>query len=232
MLKDLPGFQGSQADVFLKLGGSILGDLSKCQELASSLSVLAASYKIIIFPGGGPIDKYIESLDQSLHFPPLVHHQACARAQDQTGLIFGSLCNNAGYFCTPTELADIFSAKKLAIMLPMKLIIDLDVFAKGWEITSDTMSAFFAYLFSIERFAILTNVDGVYQSRDDISGRPIPSLRASELKDWGRTSVDECLSPFLLKHNMRCHVLNGFKPSVVTNWIRTGECNGTTILPE
>ncbi len=232
MREPLPGFQASGADVLLKLGGSLLGDMERCRALATALGDLAREQRVVVFPGGGPIDNYIEELDRDLNFAPWTHHRLCARAQDQTGLIFGSLLENRGFFDTPVELPPVLDAGRLAVMLPARMIVELDVFEQSWRITSDTMSAFFADLFGARRFAILTNVDGVYRDPERRDEGPLPRIAASELACWGRTSVDECLSPFLLRQGMACSVLDGFDTAAVVDWVRTGACRGTEIVPE
>ena len=228
----LPGFRDPGVDLFLKIGGSLLQKLDACQELAQTLERLARTHRLVLFPGGGPIDNYIESLDESLHFAPPIHHQLCARAQDQTGLIFGSFMENAGYFTRLVELGGLLAARRPAILLPAAMILDLDVFEQSWKITSDTMAAYFAHLVRADRFAILTDVDGVYDDVNRPEDGVLSELPASRLLGRGRTAVDECLPPFLLKHGLACQVLNGFDVEAVESWITGTARPGTAILPE
>jgi len=233
MTQDLPGFQGQSVDAFLKLGGSLLSDLNACRRLGELLEGFAGrGMNIVVFPGGGPIDNYIETLDQDLDFSPVIHHNLCARAQDQTGLIFGSLLKRRSFFSVPVELESIFRTDDLAIMLPSKMIVELNVFEQSWKITSDSMAAFFADLFGARRLGILTNVSGIFEDPDDPDRLPIPEIEASRLLDRGRTSVDECLAPFLLKTSRRCDVLDGFDLPTVEQWLTEDDCRGTRILPE
>ncbi len=232
MKNTLPGFHTPRVEVFLKLGGSILSRFDKCRELAELLSTASRTHRIVLFPGGGPIDKYIESIDKDLHFQPHIHHQLCARAQDQTGLIFGTLCSNAMFFTNPVEIEPILDRGALAIMLPMDQIVGLDVFEQSWRVTSDTMSAYFAFLVSADRFAILTDVDGIFDSLQNTTPGPRPTINASELLSRKATCVDECLPDFLLHYQMPCAVLNGLDCNVVGEWIANDICSGTMILPK
>lgn len=233
MIETLPGFQGQSVDVFLKLGGSLLSDLTACRRLGELLESFSARGKnIVVFPGGGPIDNYVEQLDADLKFEPMIHHNLCARAQDQTGLIFGSLVERRGFFSVPVELERIFQDDELAIMLPMRMIVELNVFEQSWRITSDTMAAFFSDLFGANRLGILTNVGGIYEDPNDPDRGAIPEVRASELVSRGRTSVDECLAPFLLGKSRRCDVLHGFDLPAIGEWLEEDRCGGTRILPE
>lgn len=225
------GFKNSKIDVFIKLGGSILSDLNKCKELAAIIDNLSHVFRIVVFPGGGPIDKYIEKLDVDLKFPPSIHHQLCSRAQDQTGLIFGSFCSNAKFFTTFLEMNEILEAGHLAIMLPMKQIVEMDVFEQTWDITSDSMAAYFANLTQANRFAILTNVDGLFNDINSEKSVLIQEINASDLKHQGLTCVDACISEYLLANKLTCTVLNGFNVLAVKAWIKKESFLGTTIYP-
>ncbi len=57
--------------------------------------------RVFVVPGGGPTDKAIEAIDQRHSLAPDTHHRACARAQDQTGLM---ICDPAfSRILTPCE---------------------------------------------------------------------------------------------------------------------------------
>ncbi len=226
----LPGFQNLGVDILIKLGGSLLSDLEKCKLLALELSDLGGYYNIVVFPGGGPIDNYIEKLDKSISFQPEIHHNLCARAQDQTGLIFGSMCNNAEFFSTFVVMKKIFDENKLAIMLPMNMIVNLNVFEQSWKVTSDTMAAYFANILSADKFAILTNVNGIYK-KPDMSGNICNTINASILNDKPATCVDACLPSFLLEKNQTCHILNGYDVESIRDWIENKTNKGTVIYP-
>lgn len=226
----MKGLLPAPAEVFLKLGGSLLADMEACRQLAKIINDASHTKKIIVFPGGGPIDNYIEEIDKQLAFPPIYHHNLCARAQDQTGLMFASLCSNAAFFSTIQEARLALERGRLAIMLPSKMILELDAFEQTWEVTSDFMSAWFAQLLGVERFAILTNVEG-YFAGGPLTGELIPEISASQLIGLGRTCVDECTPPYLLAVGLRCDVLNGFNSKAVLDWLYSDLCHGTRIVP-
>jgi aspartokinase-like uncharacterized kinase len=222
------GFKETKLDYFIKLGGSLMNPFKNFSVLADYFGNLAKENNYIIFPGGGVIDNYIESIDKDYPLAPIVHHHLCARAQDQTGLFFYSQCNNAEFFEDFIDIENIFLKRKLAIMLPMKQIINLNVFEMTWDITSDTMSAYFAYLLGAKNFVILTNVDGLYE---DIS-KPdtlIREISATNLIKYGHSVVDACLAPFLLNKGMDCVILNGNNKDNIENFFNNRQYNGTFI---
>ncbi|MFG2531019.1 hypothetical protein [Streptomyces sp. NPDC048516] len=228
------GFRDFGVDVLVKLGGSLLADFDRARLLGETLSRVARTQRVVVFPGGGPIDNYIEEVDRKLNFAPDVHHQLCARAQDQTGLMFSALCPNSQVFTRPVELPPVLAAGQVAIMLPMHEIIELDVFERSWVITSDSMAAWFARFFGARRFAILTDVPGIRRP-DDPSERYLERVSTAEAGAMGRTSIDECLPPFLEANAMSCTVLDGRDHQTVEKWFAgvPGEPGpGTTVYPD
>ncbi|WP_405710602.1 MULTISPECIES: hypothetical protein [unclassified Streptomyces] len=223
------GFRDFGVDVVVKLGGSLLADFDRARELGETLSRLAATHRVVVFPGGGPIDNYIEDVDRTLHFPADIHHQLCARAQDQTGLIFSTLCPGSKVFTRPVEVSSVLDEKRVAIMLPMEQIIGLDVFERSWVITSDSMAAWFARFFGARRFAILTDVPGIRRPEGD--GTYLERLSTVDAAAMGRTSIDECLPPFLEANGMSCTVLNGQDHASVENWFQGMPAPGTEVYP-
>jgi aspartokinase-like uncharacterized kinase len=186
----------------------------------------------MVVPGGGPTDNTIESLDREYGFDPDTHHRACARAQDQTGLmICDSSLSDALRPCEDLEEARrCLDAGQVAVLLPSRLIFALDPFERTWEITSDAMAAYFAWLVRCPRVLILTNVDGIY--RDRAVGDPAKLVRraaASELAPMGQTAVDSCTGPFLDAHGLSAWVLNGAHPERVLAAVRGEDVLGTYI---
>ncbi len=231
MAASLPGFWPQNVDVFVKLGGSLLRDFGKCRDLATLLASHTADQFIVVFPGGGPVDKLIEAFDTELHFASGIHHRLCARAQDQTGLIFGSFLENPAFVRYPVELRKALAEKKLAVMLPAELIVNLDVFEQSWAISSDTMAAYFADFLGAKRFAILTDVEGVFEDLAAEHRRLLPVVTATRLIEMGPTSVDGCLAPFLLDRRLPCQVLDGYDLQGVSAWLKGDETRGTRIEP-
>jgi hypothetical protein len=193
-----------------------------------------AGSRLVVIPGGGPTDKTIEALDKRHPFAPNTHHRACARAQDQTGLMISDPA--FGTDLVPCENLEQVTAAldegKVAVLLPSSIIFAIDPFERTWEITSDGMSAWFAWLLGTKQLVILTDVDGVYPPQSVFEGPPIPKIAASQLDLWGHTAVDACTPSFLKRHGISCWVLHGGKPGRLASALGGQKTVGTLILPE
>ena len=219
-------------DYVIKLGGSLTSDIVKAKQLAATLAATAGKIRMVIFPGGGPIDNYIESVDRQFALHEQTHHQACARAQDQTGLIFANF--DLQVFETTDNvqgIRDILNRGKIPVLLPSTLIFLLDPFEKTWDITSDSMGAYFSYLLEAREFVILTDVDGVYDQdpKKHAGAKLISNLNSNDLSAMGMTSVDKTLSDFVNRSKTDCRVLNGHNFDNLTRFFHNQDYIGTYI---
>lgn len=227
------GFIDYRIDAVVKFGGSLLNDADKC---SSAIKALVAARdmgtRVLVIPGGGPTDKTIEALDARHPYAPDTHHRACARAQDQTGLMISDpVFSDALHPCeTLEEVRAALDDKKVAVLLPSRLIFDLDPFERTWEITSDAMAAWFAWLVHAKQLVILTNVAGVFaDGRIDSPEALIREISATDLMELGHTAVDACTAPFLAATRIDCWVLDGDKPERLVEALSGKSPTGTFI---
>ena len=222
----LQGFINYRVDATVKFGGSLLADEQACRGTVQALQSAAQDGKrLLVIPGGGPTDNTIEELDSRTPFVADTHHRACARAQDQTGLMISDPCFSSGLRAVETleEMRHALDQGLVPVLLPSRLIFAIDPFERTWEITSDAMAVWFSWLVRCKTTLILTNVDGVY--RDGKVGSEahfIPELTAADLMQMGHTAVDSCTPAFLVEHRLNCWVLNGKYPDRITQLLVDG----------
>ena len=229
----MQGFTDYKIDAVIKFGGSILADKDMCQKTINSITGLVENgYRIMVVPGGGPTDNTIEALDKRHPFNPDTHHRACARAQDQTGLMISDPVWNSRLIPCETleEVKKANDSYMAGVILPSRLIFDLDPFERTWEITSDAMSVYFSWLVGAKHTIILTNVDGVYlDGKIGDRDKLIKSIMASELESLGHTAVDVCTPAFLNAKKMNCFVMNGQRSETMLDFLNGKEVTGTFI---
>ncbi|NER48175.1 MAG: aspartate kinase [Symploca sp. SIO1A3] len=222
----LKGFVDYNVDATVKFGGSLLADEQACRNTVRALQSAAQQGKrLLVIPGGGPTDNTIEELDARTPFVPDTHHRACARAQDQTGLMISDPCFSNGLRAIETleEMRHTLDEGIIPVLLPSRLIFDIDPFERTWEITSDAMAVWFAWLVRCNLTLILTNVDGVYRDgKVDSEAHFLPEVTASELAQMGHTAVDACTPAFLVEHGLDCWILNGKYPDRITQLLVDG----------
>jgi aspartokinase-like uncharacterized kinase len=231
----LRGYVEYGVDYVVKFGGSLLNDIESCRMMIQTLAGLARDpgTRFLVIPGGGPTDKAIEKLDKLAHFHSNTHHRACARAQDQTGLM---ICDP--FFCrdlvaceTLEEVRFALDTKSVPVLLPSRTIFDLDPFERIWEISSDGMAAWYSWLVHCRELIVLTDVDGVFERGETaVPDRLIPEITASDLAALGHNAVDECTAPFLAARGINAWVLNGRCADRLALVVQGRSTRGTRIL--
>lgn len=143
------GFTDYSIEYVIKFGGSIIENPEVCKKALNKLEdLIQDGHRMLVVPGGGPTDLTIERLNERYNFNPDTHHRACAKAQDQTGLMLEGLSSSEkSVACEDLNaVLESLSNKKLPILMPSRIIFDIEPFERTWVITSDSMAAWFAWL--------------------------------------------------------------------------------------
>lgn len=209
----MKGFVDNRVDVVVKFGGSLLADKDcVCEFISGIRDSCSAGKRIVIIQGGGPTDNAIELLDEWAQFHKNTHHHACALAQDQTGLMLADPnISDVLVACADIDAArKVMNDGKAAVILPSKIVLAVDPFERTWDITSDSMSAWFAWLLGSKDVVICTNMDGVYPAgRVGDNGELIPSVTCDELEALGHSAVDKYFAGFVREKDLNAWIING-----------------------
>jgi len=228
------GFTNYNIDWVVKFGGSLLFDVAATKSMVSVIRELSEEgHRLLILPGGGPTDKTIEAIDKKVGFTLDIAHEACALAQDQTGLMICDPCFSDGLMpCrTLSEALQALETGKTPVLLPSLLIRVVDPIQRTWEITSDAVAGWLAWLVGAPKLAILTNVDGIYEpGQVGNSNSLFAQIEATKAADLGLTAIDTCLASFLVAKGLDCYVLNGLHPSRLASIVRHQPTIGTLVI--
>ncbi|CDZ64456.1 Aspartate/glutamate/uridylate kinase [Neorhizobium galegae bv. orientalis] len=233
MIGLIKGFAPYGFSIVVKFGGSLMRDFAVCKTALAELERLCRSgHRILVVPGGGIPDKAIESIDAVHRLAPFTAHHACALAQDQTGYLLADPAFSSAVVCCSTlgECRSLAESGKIPVLLPSRILFAMDPVAWSWDITSDAVAAWIAWVTDTPRLAILTNVDGVYRNAvTDDPAALIREITAHELSQLGHTSVDACAANFMAEKGIAGCVLNGSYPRRLGDWLEGKRVTGTNI---
>lgn len=86
----------------------------------------------------------------------------------------------------------------------------LNAFEKTWEITSDAIAAWFAWILQAKKFVIFKSMDGLFKNGDITNkNKLIREIFIEDLIQMGNNALDACVAPFLFQKNMDCYIING-----------------------
>ncbi|MEJ2240654.1 MAG: delta 1-pyrroline-5-carboxylate synthetase [Candidatus Bathyarchaeota archaeon] len=197
----------------LKIGGSLAKDPYILKRLCNELGILAKNHRILIVPGGADFADIIREFDKKYNLSCLVTHKMAVLAMDQYGLFLSDLISDS-YVSYSLENIN-FNKGKSPILLPSHIMFRENPLENSWDITSDSIAAYIAYLLRAEKFLIIKDVDGIFSQdpKKSIKTQLINELTAQELNKWNiTTSVDKSLPRILLKINLDCYIVNGKYP--------------------
>ncbi len=193
-------------DWVVKLGGSLFPEdaINFCKALVGK--------KVLIICGGGELANKIREYDDKIKFSDTAAHKTAILCMDILGILLADKIEEAEAVYSLGDATKVFDEGKLPVLLPSKLLEYLDPLEHSWNITSDSISVYIAWLLKT-KILIVTNVDGIYTKEPSHNGaKLIKDISAKKLLNFGESSVDENLPELLLKYNLNCYVVNGKYP--------------------
>ena len=204
-------------EAVLKIGGSLTKQPKSLVKLCKELSVLAQIHRIVVVPGGGEFADTVRRLDKKFRLSNVSAHKMATLAMDQFGLLLSDITPDSYVSYEIKEIKKKLETK-LPIFLPSKFMFLEDPLENSWDVTSDSISAYFADKLEAKKLILVTDVDGIF-NRDPKSSqktRLIDEVSVDELLNLGeRTSVDKCTPQLLSKSYLDCYVVNGHYPERV-----------------
>jgi len=198
-------------EAILKIGGSLAKDSSSLKKLCHQLSELVKTHKIAVVPGGAEFADIVRKFDKKYGLSKKVAHRMAILAMDQYGLFLSDMIPDS---YVSYELKKILNPNKLGIpiFLPSKYMFQKDPLENSWDVTSDTISAYFAEKLNAKKLLLVTDVDGIFLKYPKKKGenKLLETVSAKQLKTWNKTtSVDKSIARMLLKTKLQCYVVNG-----------------------
>jgi len=196
--------------ILIKLGGSLIRSAKRIiKDLLEYTN--STGETILIVPGGSIFADTVRKINPSQE----AAHWMAILAMEQYGYY---LADGTG-----AKLIDNPDLKGggTYILLPYDFLKNNDELPHTWDVTSDTIAAWFASRMGA-RFIKVTDVDGIY-----LNGALQNELLAGELIGK-ETCVDAELPSFLMRNKMNCEIVNGNCPGRVVDALK-GNVIGTLI---
>lgn len=196
--------------ILIKLGGSLIQNartiVKEIMDFTNS-----TSETILIVPGGSIFADTVRRVDpgeESANWMAVL-------AMEQYGYYLAD--GTGAQLIDNLEIPDTGTY----ILLPYRILKEKDELPHTWDVTSDTIAAWFALQLGA-RFIKVTDVDGIY-----LNGMLQKELRADEIIGK-ETCVDAELPIFLMKNKINCQIINGNCPGRLINALK-GNFFGTVI---
>ena len=207
----------------VKLGGSLFPEdaINVCKALIGK--------NAMVICGGGDLANKIREYDASIKFSDTAAHKTAIMCMDILGMLVADKVDDAEVVYSIEDAKKAVDNCKLPVLLPSRLFEYLDPLEHSWNVTSDSISVYMAWLLK-SKILIVTNVDGIYDTNPSRDGaKLLKSINAKKLLNFGETSVDENLPELLLKYKLDCYVVNGKFPERAVSIIE-GKSSISTLI--
>ncbi|WP_409201097.1 delta 1-pyrroline-5-carboxylate synthetase [Methanobrevibacter sp. DSM 116169] len=212
----------------IKIGGSLFPNYAI--DLAKSLK----GTKTLIIIGGGEFANLIRKYDDNLDFSSKTSHETAIDSMDILAKLLNDKVESAKLAYTIEESQKAIDEGFNPIMITSKILNENNPFEHSWDVTSDSIAAYFANLLKA-KLLIATNVQGIYNRKpSEKNSKFISEIDAKKLLTFKESSIDLKLPSLLIKFGTNCYVVNGKYPvrvlSIISNDINNYNFKYTKII--
>jgi 5-(aminomethyl)-3-furanmethanol phosphate kinase len=193
----------NNSGLLIKFGGSLC-EPQVLPPLAKVIRRLAATVPVTILPGGGPFANAVRDWDRRQHLGDTTSHWMAIAAMDQ----FGRFLESGGFGVAVYDPAMLGANGTPRIFLPYRFLHETDPLPHSWSVTSDSIAAYLASVFRINRLVLLKATDG-------------PTSPCSVSTAVEASLIDSSFNQYL-NENTECWIVNGNSPEGLTDLENAG----------
>lgn len=172
----------------IKLGGS-LASTSFLKDWLDTIVGLK-SIGLVIVPGGGVFSDQVRRCQKKWKFDDRTAHKMALLGMHQFGLMLASFRAELQIAVTVQDIPPVLANNRVAVWMPEVCELDQAGIASGWEITSDSLSAWLAGQIGAQQLVIVKSSprSGLLSDPQVLAQRGI--LDTAFLETWKKSGVD------------------------------------------
>ncbi len=213
-------------DALIKVGGSLYAD-ARLGACAAAWAELAAEYRLLAVPGGGPFADQVRAAAERFRLGDSAAHWMAVLAMDQYGYLLADLAPDAVLARDLDTAAAACDAGRFAVLAPSTLLLQRDPLPHSWQVTSDSIAAWLADVAGIDLLVLLKSVAGL-ESVDPSTQRSILQPRVSR-DALARSDLVDAYFGSVLPPRARCWIIDGRQPQRLAELLRAGQTYGTQV---
>ena len=224
--------------IIIKIGGKILEDPEDLNSTISQLKQLLdkkSIQKIIIIPGGGSYANFVRLIDQKLNIGNDLAHWMAIYAMHHNGYLLSEKYS----FIKPFEgFKELELSKELfSIFLPFNYLYQFDELPHSWDVTSDSITLYFAHKLELKECYFIKDVDGIINKENlvlrEITAKGYKNLKKTnkllDLQEVGGSMkksqpIDSYSIDLIQNYKISCILLNGkAEKNTILNYFNKSE---------
>lgn len=138
----------------VKLGGSLFNSA----DLRDWLAVLAKAGSLVIVPGGGPFADQVRLAQRHWQIDDSTAHLMALLAMEQFGRMLCSLQTGLVAAADQSQIEEALRRGETPVWMPTAMVMADPEIKHGWEVTSDSLSAWLCRVLDIDNLLLVKSV--------------------------------------------------------------------------
>jgi aspartokinase-like uncharacterized kinase len=151
----------------VKVGGGLLAKAGAFELVIEALSAFRRGRRLVVVPGGGPFADAVRQMFKRVKIGDDAAHWMAILGMDQFGLALEARIPEATLVDTPALLAAALEASRLPVLAPYRWLRAADPLPHSWEVTSDSIAAWFAGALGARRVVLIKPADRSHRNLVD-----------------------------------------------------------------
>lgn len=139
----------------LKIGGSLLGKAGAFDAAIDAVTAFHRGRRVVVVPGGGPFADAVRQMFRRARIGEDAAHWMAILGMDQYAHALAARIAGATLVVTAAEIAAALEAGRLPVLAPYQWLRAADPLPHSWEVTSDSIAAWFAGALGARRVVLL-----------------------------------------------------------------------------
>jgi aspartokinase-like uncharacterized kinase len=151
---------GPLVHAVVKLGGGLLHQNGAFERVTEALATSGAGRPLLVVPGGGPFADAVREQSRHLQIDADKAHWMAILGMDQYAHTLAGRIRGAALVERERDIPAALAAGRIPILAPYHWLRAADPLPHSWDVTSDSIAAWFAGVLGAERLILLKPVAG------------------------------------------------------------------------
>jgi aspartokinase-like uncharacterized kinase len=144
----------------VKVGGGLLGKAGALDLVAEALAAFSPGRRLLILPGGGPFADAVRTMFRRVRIGEDAAHWMAVLGMDQYAHALAARLAGAVLVEAQDDIVAARRTGQLPVLAPYRWLRATDPVAHSWDVTSDTIAAWFAGVLEARRIVLIKPAAG------------------------------------------------------------------------
>jgi aspartokinase-like uncharacterized kinase len=144
----------------VKIGGGLLGKAGALDLVAEAVTAFSPGRRLLVLPGGGPFADAVRTMFRRVKIGDDAAHWMAVLGMDQYAHALAARLPGAVLVEQQVDIAAARQARRLPVLAPYRWLRAADPLPHSWDVTSDSIAAWFAGALDARRLVLIKPAAG------------------------------------------------------------------------